>query len=68
MGEYIYKNGFDYFQNMLCFEGFFVLCRGLLLQLLGVTLKKALKLIVNDFVRNTFIHRDVSVLLAAEIF
>lgn len=57
----MYKNSFDCFQKMLCYEGFFVLHRGLLPQLLGVTLEKALKLTRNDFVSDEFVHEDGSV-------
>ncbi|OBS81821.1 hypothetical protein A6R68_24188, partial [Neotoma lepida] len=44
-----------------------VYLRGLLPQLLGVTLEKAIKLTVNGFVSDKFMHEDGSV-LEAEIF
>uniref|UniRef100_A0A8C9QS16 Electrogenic aspartate/glutamate antiporter SLC25A13, mitochondrial n=1 Tax=Spermophilus dauricus TaxID=99837 RepID=A0A8C9QS16_SPEDA len=54
-------------RKVLRYEGFFGLYRGLLPQLLGVVPEKAIKLTVNDFVRDKFMHKDGSVPLAAEI-
>ncbi|NXD06545.1 CMC2 protein, partial [Nothocercus nigrocapillus] len=67
VGELMYKNSFDCFKKVLRFEGFFGLYRGLLPQLLGVAPEKAIKLTVNDFVRDKFRTKDGSVPLAAEI-
>ncbi|XP_056656587.1 electrogenic aspartate/glutamate antiporter SLC25A13, mitochondrial isoform X2 [Monodelphis domestica] len=67
VGELMYKNSFDCFQKVLRYEGFFGLYRGLLPQLLGVAPEKAIKLTVNDFVRDKFQHQDGSIPLAAEI-
>ncbi|XP_054847649.1 electrogenic aspartate/glutamate antiporter SLC25A13, mitochondrial [Eublepharis macularius] len=67
VGELMYKNSFDCFKKVLRYEGFFGLYRGLLPQLLGVAPEKAIKLTVNDFVRDKFMNRDGSVPLAAEI-
>ncbi|XP_073754951.1 electrogenic aspartate/glutamate antiporter SLC25A13, mitochondrial isoform X5 [Callorhinus ursinus] len=67
VGELMYKNSFDCFKKVLRYEGFFGLYRGLLPQLLGVAPEKAIKLTVNDFVRDKFMSRDGSVPLAAEI-
>ncbi|XP_044908340.1 calcium-binding mitochondrial carrier protein Aralar2 isoform X3 [Felis catus] len=67
VGELMYKNSFDCFKKVLRYEGFFGLYRGLLPQLLGVAPEKAIKLTVNDFVRDKFMHKDGSVPLAAEI-
>ncbi|XP_055445761.1 electrogenic aspartate/glutamate antiporter SLC25A13, mitochondrial isoform X1 [Bubalus kerabau] len=67
VGELMYKNSFDCFKKVLRYEGFFGLYRGLLPQLLGVAPEKAIKLTVNDFVRDKFMRRDGSVPLAAEI-
>ncbi|XP_017930987.1 calcium-binding mitochondrial carrier protein Aralar2 isoform X2 [Manacus vitellinus] len=67
VGELMYKNSFDCFKKVLRYEGFFGLYRGLLPQLLGVAPEKAIKLTVNDFVRDKFMSKDGSVPLAAEI-
>ncbi|XP_034523869.1 calcium-binding mitochondrial carrier protein Aralar2 isoform X4 [Ailuropoda melanoleuca] len=67
VGELMYKNSFDCFKKVLRYEGFFGLYRGLLPQLLGVAPEKAIKLTVNDFVRDKFMRKDGSVPLAAEI-
>ncbi|KYO26689.1 hypothetical protein Y1Q_0019162 [Alligator mississippiensis] len=67
VGELMYKNSFDCFKKVLRYEGFFGLYRGLLPQLLGVAPEKAIKLTVNDFVRDKFMKKDGSVPLAAEI-
>ncbi|XP_039197393.1 calcium-binding mitochondrial carrier protein Aralar2 isoform X2 [Crotalus tigris] len=67
VGELMYKNSFDCFKKVLRYEGFFGLYRGLLPQLLGVAPEKAIKLTVNDFVRDKFMHRDGSVPFPAEI-
>lgn len=67
VGELMYKNSFDCFKKVLRYEGFFGLYRGLLPQLLGVAPEKAIKLTVNDFVRDKFMHKDGSIPLAAEI-
>uniref|UniRef100_A0A8B9SJP4 Solute carrier family 25 member 13 n=1 Tax=Anas platyrhynchos TaxID=8839 RepID=A0A8B9SJP4_ANAPL len=65
--QLMYKNSFDCFKKVLRYEGFFGLYRGLLPQLLGVAPEKAIKLTVNDFVRDKFMSKDGSVPLAAEI-
>ncbi|XP_069815476.1 electrogenic aspartate/glutamate antiporter SLC25A13, mitochondrial [Dendropsophus ebraccatus] len=67
VGELMYKNSFDCFKKVLRYEGFFGLYRGLLPQLLGVAPEKAIKLTVNDFVRDKFTIKDGSIPLAAEI-
>ncbi|XP_012891306.1 PREDICTED: calcium-binding mitochondrial carrier protein Aralar2 [Dipodomys ordii] len=67
VGELMYKNSFDCFKKVLRYEGFFGLYRGLLPQLLGVAPEKAIKLTVNDFVRDKFMHKDGSVPVTAEI-
>ncbi|XP_029444788.1 calcium-binding mitochondrial carrier protein Aralar2 [Rhinatrema bivittatum] len=68
VGELMYKNSFDCFKKVLRYEGFFGLYRGLLPQWLGVAPEKAIKLTVNDFVRDKFTNsRDGTVPLAAEI-
>ncbi|XP_070792355.1 electrogenic aspartate/glutamate antiporter SLC25A12, mitochondrial [Pituophis catenifer annectens] len=67
VGELMYKNSFDCFKKVLRYEGFFGLYRGLLPQLIGVAPEKAIKLTVNDFVRDKFTERDGSIPLFAEI-
>ncbi|KAJ7345646.1 hypothetical protein JRQ81_001596 [Phrynocephalus forsythii] len=67
VGELMYKNSFDCFKKVLRYEGFFGLYRGLLPQLIGVAPEKAIKLTVNDFVRDKFTKRDGSIPLLAEI-
>ncbi|XP_031759029.1 calcium-binding mitochondrial carrier protein Aralar2 isoform X1 [Xenopus tropicalis] len=67
VGELMYKNSFDCFKKVLRYEGFFGLYRGLLPQLLGVAPEKAIKLTVNDFVRDKFTTNEGSIPLLAEI-
>ncbi|NXJ25147.1 CMC1 protein, partial [Dicrurus megarhynchus] len=67
VGELMYKNSFDCFKKVLRFEGFFGLYRGLLPQLIGVAPEKAIKLTVNDFVRDRFTKKDGSIPLPAEV-
>uniref|UniRef100_A0A8C1ZDH3 Solute carrier family 25 member 13 n=1 Tax=Cyprinus carpio TaxID=7962 RepID=A0A8C1ZDH3_CYPCA len=47
MDELMYKNSFDFFKKVVCYEGFFGLYRGLVPQLLGVAPEKAIKLTVS---------------------
>uniref|UniRef100_A0A4W3IEG5 Solute carrier family 25 member 12 n=1 Tax=Callorhinchus milii TaxID=7868 RepID=A0A4W3IEG5_CALMI len=67
IGELMYKNSFDCFQKVVRYEGAFGLYRGLLPQLMGVAPEKAIKLTVNDFVRDKFYQKDGSIPLMAEI-
>ncbi|XP_075036744.1 electrogenic aspartate/glutamate antiporter SLC25A12, mitochondrial [Mixophyes fleayi] len=67
VGELMYKNSFDCFKKVVRYEGFFGLYRGLLPQLVGVAPEKAIKLTVNDFVRDKFTQRDGSIPLLAEV-
>ncbi|XP_066544430.1 calcium-binding mitochondrial carrier protein Aralar1 [Amia ocellicauda] len=67
VGELMYKNSFDCAKKVLRYEGFFGLYRGLLPQLVGVAPEKAIKLTVNDFVRDKFTQKDGSIPLFAEI-
>lgn len=67
VGELMYKNSFDCFKKVLRYEGFFGLYRGLIPQLIGVAPEKAIKLTVNDFVRDKFTGRDGSIPLFAEV-
>ncbi|KAG5262180.1 hypothetical protein AALO_G00293100 [Alosa alosa] len=67
VGELMYKNSFDCAKKVLRYEGFFGFYRGLVPQLLGVAPEKAIKLTMNDFVRDKFTQKDGSIPFAAEI-
>ncbi|XP_061694462.1 electrogenic aspartate/glutamate antiporter SLC25A12, mitochondrial-like isoform X1 [Syngnathoides biaculeatus] len=67
VGELMYKNSFDCAKKVLRYEGFFGFYRGLVPQLIGVAPEKAIKLTVNDFVRDKFTDKDNSIPLLAEI-
>ncbi|XGW08421.1 hypothetical protein V3C99_011053 [Haemonchus contortus] len=54
VGEVMYKNSFDCFKKVVKFEGLLGLYRGLLPQIVGVAPEKAIKLTMNDFVRDKF--------------
>merc|ERR1719423_188822 len=53
VGELLYRNSFDCFKKVLRHEGPTGLYRGLVPQLMGVAPEKAIKLTMNDFVRDT---------------
>ncbi|GAA48543.1 calcium-binding mitochondrial carrier protein Aralar1 [Clonorchis sinensis] len=67
IGELMYKNSWDCFKKVIQFEGFAGLYRGLGPQLVGVAPEKAIKLTVNDLVRDQFTSSSGSISLAAEI-
>ncbi|XP_042281806.1 calcium-binding mitochondrial carrier protein Aralar1-like isoform X2 [Thunnus maccoyii] len=67
VGELMYKNSFDCAKKVLRYEGFFGFYRGLLPQLIGVAPEKAIKLTVNDFVRDKFTTQDDTIPVPAEI-
>jgi len=52
IGELMYRNSFDCFKKVLRHEGFTGLYRGLVPQLVGVAPEKAIKLTMNDLVRD----------------
>merc|ERR1712038_1523750 len=52
IGELMYRNSFDCFKKVFRHEGFTGLYRGLVPQLMGVAPEKAIKLTVNDLVRD----------------
>uniref|UniRef100_A0A915ALK9 EF-hand domain-containing protein n=2 Tax=Parascaris univalens TaxID=6257 RepID=A0A915ALK9_PARUN len=54
IGEVAYKHSFDCFKKVVKFEGILGLYRGLLPQVIGVAPEKAIKLTVNDTVRDKF--------------
>ncbi|TPP67721.1 Calcium-binding mitochondrial carrier protein Aralar1, partial [Fasciola gigantica] len=58
IGELLYKNSWDCFRKVIRFEGFSGLYRGLGPQLVGVAPEKAIKLTVNDLVRDQFTSTD----------
>lgn len=66
VGEVMYKNSFDCFKKVVKFEGLLGLYRGLLPQIVGVAPEKAIKLTVNDFVRDKT-TKDGKIPLWAEI-
>uniref|UniRef100_A0A8D2ZTA4 EF-hand domain-containing protein n=1 Tax=Scophthalmus maximus TaxID=52904 RepID=A0A8D2ZTA4_SCOMX len=67
VGELMYKNSFDCAKKVLRYEGFFGFYRGLVPQLIGVAPEKAIKLTVNDFVRDKFTGKDNTIPFLAEI-
>ena len=58
-GSRLYKNSFDCFRKTFASEGFLGLYRGLLPQMIGVAPEKAIKLTVNDMLRDAFTVKDV---------
>lgn len=54
VGEVMYKNSLDCFKKVVKFEGLLGLYRGLLPQIVGVAPEKAIKLTMNDFMRDKF--------------
>jgi solute carrier family 25 aspartate/glutamate transporter 12/13 len=66
-GEIMYNNSFDCARKVIRHEGFFGLYRGLLPQLMGVTPEKAIKLTVNDTVRDLLTNKDGELPLWKEI-
>ncbi|KAH0955632.1 hypothetical protein HN011_000682 [Eciton burchellii] len=67
IGELMYRNSFDCFQKVIRHEGFFGLYRGLMPQLMGVAPEKAIKLTVNDFVRDKFMDKNENLPMYGEI-
>ncbi|XP_076820244.1 electrogenic aspartate/glutamate antiporter SLC25A12, mitochondrial-like [Clavelina lepadiformis] len=66
VGELMYRNSFDCFFKVLRHEGFLGLYRGLIPQLVGVGPEKAIKLTMNDFVRDQ-LRRDGEIPLWGEM-
>merc|ERR1719382_2314371 len=54
IGELMYRNSFDCFKKVIRHEGVTGLYRGLVPQLMGVAPEKAIKLTMNDFMRDKF--------------
>ncbi|XP_053988123.1 calcium-binding mitochondrial carrier protein Aralar1 isoform X3 [Hylaeus anthracinus] len=67
VGELMYRNSFDCLKKVIRHEGFFGLYRGLIPQLMGVAPEKAIKLTVNDFVRDKFMDKNSNLPLYGEI-
>lgn len=56
VGELMYRNSFDCVKKVVRYEGAAGLYRGLLPQLVGVCPEKAIKLTINDLVRDKFLN------------
>ncbi|XP_053372526.1 electrogenic aspartate/glutamate antiporter SLC25A13, mitochondrial-like isoform X2 [Mercenaria mercenaria] len=67
VGELMYKNSFDCFKKVVRHEGFRGLYRGLGPQLVGVAPEKAIKLTMNDLMRDRLCNKDGSIALWAEM-
>ncbi|XP_060523912.1 calcium-binding mitochondrial carrier protein Aralar1 isoform X6 [Cylas formicarius] len=67
IGELMYRNSFDCFKKVIRHEGVFGLYRGLVPQLMGVAPEKAIKLTVNDFVRDKFTDKNGNISLYGEV-
>ena len=66
-GEVMYKNFWDCFFKVIRFEGYLGLYRGLPPQLVGVAPEKAIKLTMNDIVRDQVVREDGTYPLWGEI-
>ncbi|XP_050300438.1 calcium-binding mitochondrial carrier protein Aralar1 isoform X2 [Anthonomus grandis grandis] len=67
VGELMYRNSIDCFKKVVRHEGVFGLYRGLVPQLLGVAPEKAIKLTVNDLVRDKLTDKNGRIPLWGEI-
>lgn len=67
VGELAYRNSIDCFKKVIRHEGVTGLYRGLVPQLLGVAPEKAIKLTVNDLVRDKFLDKNGHIPLWAEV-
>ncbi|XP_046491868.1 calcium-binding mitochondrial carrier protein Aralar1 isoform X4 [Neodiprion pinetum] len=67
IGELMYRNSIDCFKKVIRHEGVFGLYRGLAPQLMGVAPEKAIKLTVNDFVRDKCMDKNGNIPLLGEI-
>uniref|UniRef100_A0A1B6EFM0 EF-hand domain-containing protein n=1 Tax=Clastoptera arizonana TaxID=38151 RepID=A0A1B6EFM0_9HEMI len=67
IGELMYRNSFDCFKKVIRHEGFTGLYRGLVPQLMGVAPEKAIKLTVNDLVRDKLMDKNGNMPLWGEI-
>ncbi|CAG9559556.1 unnamed protein product [Danaus chrysippus] len=67
IGEVAYRNSWDCFKKVIRHEGIFGLYRGLVPQLIGVAPEKAIKLTMNDLVRDKFMDKKGNISIYAEI-
>ncbi|VEN61821.1 unnamed protein product [Callosobruchus maculatus] len=67
IGELMYRNSIDCFKKVIRHEGIFGLYRGLVPQLMGVAPEKAIKLTVNDFVRDKLMSKNGNIPLWGEV-
>lgn len=67
VGELMYRNSIDCFRKVIRHEGVFGLYRGLVPQLIGVAPEKAIKLTVNDLVRDKFMDKNGNIALLGEV-
>lgn len=67
IGEIMYKNSWDCFKKVIRHEGPLGLYRGLLPQLMGVAPEKAIKLTVNDLVRDKLMDSSGNIKLHYEL-
>ncbi|XP_055327973.1 calcium-binding mitochondrial carrier protein Aralar1-like isoform X2 [Paramacrobiotus metropolitanus] len=65
--ELLYKNSIDCFKKVVRYEGILGLYRGLLPQLVGVAPEKAIKLTMNDFIRDKIVDETGLIPLWGEI-
>ncbi|KAM4056081.1 mitochondrial carrier protein [Hirsutella rhossiliensis] len=66
-GQRLYKNSLDCFQKVIRNEGIRGLYSGVLPQLVGVAPEKAIKLTVNDLVRNYFTDKQGKIWWGSEV-
>ncbi|XP_031332203.1 calcium-binding mitochondrial carrier protein Aralar1 isoform X3 [Photinus pyralis] len=67
IGELMYRNSIDCFKKVIRHEGVLGLYRGLVPQLMGVAPEKAIKLTVNDLVRDKFVDKKGNIAFHGEI-
>ncbi|KAB7496155.1 Calcium-binding mitochondrial carrier protein Aralar1 [Armadillidium nasatum] len=67
IGELMYRNSFDCFKKVVRHEGVTGLYRGLVPQLIGVAPEKAIKLTMNDFVRDKFTDKKGGIPFYGEV-
>ncbi len=67
IGELMYRNSFDCAKKVIRHEGVFGLYRGLLPQLVGVCPEKAIKLTMNDLVRDKLTTEKGDITMLSEV-
>ncbi|MCL4123586.1 UNVERIFIED_CONTAM: hypothetical protein GTU68_003129 [Idotea baltica] len=67
IGELMYRNSFDCFKKVIRHEGLTGLYRGLVPQLIGVAPEKAIKLTMNDFMRDKLTDKKGKIPIWAEV-